>query len=56
LLVVEVKKSTSTASAKKEFQKLEAFMKQLNYEYAAFVFLEMGPDPNYRMEWKRKSS
>ena len=42
LLVVEVKKTTSTASDDRDIQKLDAFRSELKYCYAVFLKLHIG--------------
>jgi hypothetical protein len=54
LLVVEVKKSTNRAH-QFDLQKLEAFVEQLGYQYAAFVELIVGEEPDYKLRWIHKN-
>ena len=44
LLVIEIKKTTSQAPNKTDFQKLNAFKQQLGYRYALFLKLITGSD------------
>lgn len=42
LIVIEIKKSSNPQSPDRDFQKLEAFKKQLGYEYAIFIMFNVG--------------
>ena len=51
LLVVEVKKTTSRISSKRDLQKLRAFREQLGYQYALFLKFATGKPEVSEERW-----
>lgn len=51
-LVLELKKSSNTVPRAIDFSKLRGYRRQLNYQYAVFIELTVGNEPNVALvEW-----
>jgi len=52
LLVIEAKKADNTEGPERDIRKLEAFIDQLGYQYAAAVVFSTGAAPDYNIKWQ----
>ena len=52
LLVVEAKKANNAGGTDRDIRKLEAFVRELGYQYAAAVVIDTGTLPDYHIEWQ----
>jgi hypothetical protein len=52
LLVVEAKKANNAEGTGRDIRKLEAFVDELGYQYAAAVVIDTGTPPDYHIEWQ----